>query len=264
MDLPARPEDRPVTAKKACFVISPIGDDASDARREADWLLKGIIYPAIGEEFEVRRADNYPKTDLITNQVIQAIKNADLIVADLTDHNPNVFYELGVAHTFEKKVIPMIRKPQRLPFDNQPMNTIFYSRERFEDIGIAIAQLKEATAETLRSNVSNPVTVALGLGNLQASGDSRDQVIADLSVKVGRLSRDLEAMALKSVGAPYDYDNAAQARITGQIIKNVAENMRMSDRKLAYVGRDGTRLYRDVGDDRREGDTAKMHRDADQ
>jgi hypothetical protein len=117
--------DKPM---KKCFVISPIGDPTGPIRAESDWLLNGVIRPALEPEFEVERADIYPKNDVITNQVILAIKNADLIVADLTGHNPNVFYELAVAHAFEKPVVPMIRADQTIPFDNHLMGTIHYSR----------------------------------------------------------------------------------------------------------------------------------------
>jgi hypothetical protein len=81
--------------EKTCFVISPIGDDGSPERADADWFRE-IINDMLGEEFEIKRADDIAKSDLITNQIIQAIEGADLIVADLSHRNPNVHYELGV------------------------------------------------------------------------------------------------------------------------------------------------------------------------
>ena len=82
---------------KKCFVISPIGGTDDPERAEADWVLHALVKPALSPEFLAERADIYPKNDVITNQVILAIKNADLIVADLSGHDPNVFYELAVA-----------------------------------------------------------------------------------------------------------------------------------------------------------------------
>jgi hypothetical protein len=182
--------------KKKCFVVSPIGDPTGSVRAEADWVLKGLIRPALEPEFAVERADAYPKNDVITNQVILAIKNADLIVADLTGHNPNVFYELAVAHAFEKPVVPMIRADQTIPFDNHLMGTIFYSRDRFETFEQAKADLRQAAQEAIKEGhkVTNPITMALGVGQMKASGDNRDQVIAELIqsvelLKADRLSR---------------------------------------------------------------------------
>jgi hypothetical protein len=185
------PDDHTKIAPKKCFVISPIGDPSGSIRHEADWVLNGLIRPALHPEFEVERADVYPKNDVITNQVILAIKNADLIVADLTGHNPNVFYELAVAHAFEKPVVPMIRSDQAIPFDNHPMGTIHYSRERFDFWEQAKADLRQAAAAATAAGhtVSNPITMALGVGKMATSGDSRDRVIADLAEKVERLAR---------------------------------------------------------------------------
>jgi hypothetical protein len=111
--------------------------------------------------------------------VILAIKNADLIAADFTDHNPNVFYELALAHAFEKPVVPLIRADQSIPFDNRPMGTVFYSRDRFEGWEQAKAELKHAAEDTQQPGhkASNPVTIALGIGQMKASGDDKDQLL---------------------------------------------------------------------------------------
>jgi hypothetical protein len=180
------------TPKMKCFVISPIGDPAGAVRAEADWVLKGLIRPALEPEFTVERADAYPKNDVITNQIILAIKNADLIVADLTGHNPNVFYELAVAHAFEKPVVPMIRSGESIPFDNHLMGTIFYSRDRIEHFEQAKADLRQAAMEAVKREhkISNPITMALGVGQMRASGDDRDQVIAELVQSVEMLKAD--------------------------------------------------------------------------
>lgn len=169
-------------AKKKCFVISPIGDPAGAIRAEADWLLKGVIKPALEPDFEVKRADEFSKTDVITNQVILAIKNADLIVADLSGHNPNVFYELALAHAYERPVVPMIRSDQTIPFDNHAMATIFYSRDRIENWEQAKADLKSAAKDAVLPDhkVTNPVTIALGFGQVRAGPEDRDSLLTRL------------------------------------------------------------------------------------
>ena len=59
------------------------------------------------DAFEVRRADDDHGAEIITTKVIERIKEADLVIADMSESNPNVFYELGVAHSFERRVIQM-------------------------------------------------------------------------------------------------------------------------------------------------------------
>lgn len=171
-----------VDAKKKCFVISPIGDPAGSIRAEADWLLKGVIKPVLEPQFEVKRADDFSKTDVITNQIISAIRNADLIVADLSGHNPNVFYELALAHAYERPVVPMIRSDQSIPFDNHSMGTIFYSRDRIENWEQAKADLKHAATAAVHPDykVSNPVTIALGVDQVRAGPEDRDALLTKL------------------------------------------------------------------------------------
>ena len=199
------------TPKKKCFVISPIGDAASTIRAEADWLLKGVICPALEPEFEVERADVYPMNDVITNQVILAIKDADLIVANLTGHNPNVFYELAVAHAFERPVVPMIHSDQAIPFDNKQMGTIKYSRERIEQWELAKTDLRKAAIAATRPGhkVSNPITLAIGVGRMQASGDPKEQILAKLTDTVNR--HELALKELRSRREPRSRPYASQA-----------------------------------------------------
>src|SRR5437016_10492301 len=90
--------------EKTCFVISPIGDEGSEVRRRSDQVLKHIVRPAARKcgYSSIVRADQMSKPGLITAQVIQCLVNSNLVVADLTGHNPNVFYELAVRHAIRK------------------------------------------------------------------------------------------------------------------------------------------------------------------
>ncbi|KJB92172.1 hypothetical protein [Skermanella aerolata] len=75
-----------------CFVIGPIGEEGSDFRQHADDLFDLIIKPVVeSTEFGYRadRADKIRKPGHITNQIIKMIKEADLVVADLSHRNPN-------------------------------------------------------------------------------------------------------------------------------------------------------------------------------
>ena len=88
-----------MTDEKLCFVIGPIGDEESDPRIHADWLLEGIIEPVMANfpEFRVKRADKDPRPGLIDAQLIDDLLRAQLVIADLTFLNPNAFYEIALA-----------------------------------------------------------------------------------------------------------------------------------------------------------------------
>jgi hypothetical protein len=52
--------------------------------------------------------------------------SARLIVADCTDRNPNVFYEIGLAHTIGKPTILLTQKSEDVPFDLRHLRYIEY------------------------------------------------------------------------------------------------------------------------------------------
>jgi len=110
---------------KSCFVISPIGTDGTPQRKRADQMLKYIFRGALEPMgYEVVRADEISVPGSINIQVIQQILESDLVVADLTDQNPNVFYELAIRHTTRKPVIHVVDAAQKLPFDVADLRAI--------------------------------------------------------------------------------------------------------------------------------------------
>ena len=112
--------------EKTCFMISPIGEEGTDVRREADDLL-WIAQRALEKyNFQVVRVDQLPRPTVITNEIIQLIQESELCIIVLTGENPNVFYEAGRRHETGKPFIQLIRKGERLPFDVAGIRTIIY------------------------------------------------------------------------------------------------------------------------------------------
>src|SRR4051794_37691252 len=111
--------------EKLCFVIAPIGEADSETRKRSDQVLKHIIRPAVkARGYEAIRADEIAEPGMITSQVIQHIVDDPLVVADLTERNPNVYYELALRHALRKPLVQIIRKGDVLPFDVASMRTI--------------------------------------------------------------------------------------------------------------------------------------------
>jgi tetratricopeptide (TPR) repeat protein len=115
-----------MATKKKCFVISPIGDENSEIRKEADgllWVAKSALEKF---DFEVIRVDQIASSKTITNEIIQLIQESELCLIVLTGHNPNVFYEAGRRHETGRPFIQLIRKGDPLPFDVASIRTILY------------------------------------------------------------------------------------------------------------------------------------------
>lgn len=108
-----------------CFYISPIGEADSEHRQHADLFLGSIVEPAL-EEFglKVVRADRIGKPGMITAQIIEHVLKSKLVIADLSYHNPNVFYELCLRHVSRLPTVQIIRKTDKIPFDLDQFRTL--------------------------------------------------------------------------------------------------------------------------------------------
>jgi len=167
-----------------CFVVGPIGDDDSDDRIHADWLLEDIITPVFEEhfkDFEVTRADKISNPGQITTQVITSLLDAELVIADLTTLNPNAFYEIGIRHTIQLPIIHMHLDGQRIPFDIAPFRSIKFSRRRPADIRAARTALFAAVQEAAKEDheVDNPVTFSRGKVEFEKTATPTERLLTD-------------------------------------------------------------------------------------
>jgi len=176
-------EGEKIELTKLCFVVGPIGADDSPERIHADWLLEMIIQPVMSDfpKFETKRADQITTPGMIDAQVINALLNADLVIADLSTHNPNAFYEIGIRHMAQKPIIHMQLSEETIPFDVSLYRAIKYSRARPRDLRLAQetlkAQVQAVTADDYQ--VENPVTRARGALILEQHATPAQQVIID-------------------------------------------------------------------------------------
>jgi len=110
-----------------CFVISPIGQPGSETREHADDVFECIIEPALKvTEVEGRRADHIKDVGQITKQMYNDILYSDFCIAVLHGFNPNVFYELAVAHSSGVPVILLSEKGIDPPFDLKDERVFHY------------------------------------------------------------------------------------------------------------------------------------------
>ena len=137
----------PTDLEKTCFYVTPIGDPGSEQRKHADLLLGQIVEPAIDElglELIVVRADKMTRPGMISQQILQHVLGARLVVADLSFHNPNVFYELAIRHAAKLPTVLISRSEDRVPFDIADLRVV---RLDMTDIYTFVPQLEAWRAE---------------------------------------------------------------------------------------------------------------------
>lgn len=132
-----------IKESKSVFIICPIGDPDSDSRKRSDLVKRHIIDPVAGEKgYSTSRADLFSEPGRIDHQIIDHLLNEELVVADITENNANVFYELAVRHSTGKPLILMGQKGERIPFDVSAQRVIFYDLQDLDNVESSKHELK--------------------------------------------------------------------------------------------------------------------------
>jgi hypothetical protein len=129
--------------KPKCFVIIQIGEDGSPARKKSDLVIKHIIEKALGDKYHVQTADDIKQPGTVTVQIIEQLLEAPLVVADLSDFNANVYYELAIRHAVKKPVVHLITKGQKAPFDVSQMRYVPYEITDLDSVEAAWQELRQ-------------------------------------------------------------------------------------------------------------------------
>ena len=172
-----------MSSEKICFVIAPIGEPESETRKRSDQILRHVISPAAKEcGYKALRADQISEPGIITSQVIQHIVDDPLVIADLTDRNPNVFYELAIRHAIKKPLVQIIKKGEAIPFDVAGTRTIHVDHHDLDSVEEArneiIKQIKSVEKDA--SEVDTPISVAIDLQILRQSDNPEQRSLADV------------------------------------------------------------------------------------
>lgn len=149
-----------------CFYVTPIGEDGSEHRKHSDLFLSSIVEPAL-EQFHMKviRADAIDKPGTITRQIIEYLIRSRLVIADLSFHNPNVFYELAIRHAARLPVVQIIRAADRIPFDLSQSRTIRIDTTDIYSLVPRLEVYKSEIASQVRraledpDSVDNPISV---------------------------------------------------------------------------------------------------------
>jgi hypothetical protein len=108
-----------VDCKPKVFMIMPFSEDFE--------ALFVELQSRFAEKYEFTNAGDMDNQQSIIRSIVEGLINADVVIADLTNRNANVFYELGLAHALNKKVIIITQSIDELPFDIKAYRAFEYS-----------------------------------------------------------------------------------------------------------------------------------------
>ena len=222
----------PETTPKTCFFIAPIGVEGSDTRVRSDNILKFIIVPTVSAcGYTAIRADEIFEPGIIPTQIFQHILEDDLVIADLTNGNPNVYYELALRHAIRKPWIQISQSEFTLPFDIAHARTIL-----FLETEEGVDKFKQELAKQIKSIEQNPgrpfdspISTAIDILQLRKSGNLVEERIAEIlsmlqdlrgefvrnlreqSERISELQSQSSTEIMRSTGSPIsketDWDN---------------------------------------------------------
>ncbi len=141
-----------VQSTDTCFVMMPFADPLGS-------YYASIFDPAIRKAgLTAKRADDdIYGTGKIIDQIWAGINSARVLVAELTNRNPNVLYELGIAHALKKPVVLVSSNENDVPFDVKHVRVIYYDMtDPFWG-----TKLIDKVAENILSALKNPTEAVL-------------------------------------------------------------------------------------------------------
>lgn len=183
--------------RKSCFVISPIGGKGTDTRLRSNQVFDHIIEPIVSAlGYEADRADKIAVPGMITDQIIEHLLNDDLVIADLTGRNANVFYELAIRHAIRKPVVIMISDDEDIPFDVSQSRAIQFNHRDLDSVAECKSELEKQInfLEEKPDQVFSPVSTAIDLQAMRESSDPSEQRDAHILSSIQALQADVHRL----------------------------------------------------------------------
>jgi len=166
-----------------CFVLIPF-------KEPFETYYRLIIKPAIGSaNLEVKRGDSLFTPTPIMGDVWQMVQEAKVLVAELTEKNANVFYELGLAHAIGKSVVLISETMDDVPFDLQQLRVILYDK----DDPAWGNKLKTSLTNALQETVGSPVDAVPPMFRKKVKSQAPED--SEISLRMLELERRMRSLA---------------------------------------------------------------------
>ena len=169
---------------KDCFIIMPITDPPDYENGHFKKIYEDIFIPACKEVgLEPIRADDVMETGMIHIEILQKLIHSSMAICDLSSHNPNVLFELGIRQAFDKPTVLVQEEGTKQIFDIAPLKYCIYRknhiyREVVEDQKNLASFLKETAASMDKGEIVNSIVKLLNIAKATIGEDTSDVSVA--------------------------------------------------------------------------------------
>jgi hypothetical protein len=176
--------------KKKCFVIMPISGTKSCTAEEWTGIFEHMIKLAVTGSrlgFECERAK--PRSGAFIKDILEGLNKSDVVIADLTDRNPNVCYELGIRHTLKNRTILIAQNMDDVPSDLQSYWVVIYQKDL-----TGASEFKRKVRDILKEmqkdpeKPDSPVADFLHLKNIDLLAFEKTENLKKLTALISELS----------------------------------------------------------------------------
>ena len=217
---------------KICFTLMPFAGEFQD-------IYNLAIRPAIEHSgYGAYRADTIATQGNIIQHILKTIYEADLVIAELSGRNPNVLYELGVAHTLGKPTIMLTQDYTNIPFDLKAYRMIVYEptprgmQQLQNDLTRAILSVD---VETLRRNPISDVLPQLpSRGEIEHLRNQLQLVQRRLTLSDAK-RKELEEQLKKKTATQPTTEEIVRALIGDEATRALQQELAEKDRQIANL-----------------------------
>lgn len=223
--------------KPVCFVIMPISDVHGYEPGHFGRVYEHVLKPAIvAAGYVPIRADDTIKTDYIVVGIIQKIVESEMVICDFSAKNPNVMYELGVRHAFNKPVALIKDRRTDKVFDIQGLRYVEYDDSlRIDTVQKDIAKISSAIQDTASANGKGVNSVVQLAGITAAEIPAKQLVSGETQLilsAIGSLERRVDGIENKG-------------RVTARFFTTDDEKVIFSDKTTAELNDE---IFNDAGE----------------